>query len=84
MSSYLCGNNTIIGKRWVQRLIKRRKNFRDKKEFKIDSILVNRATTDTIKAWFKKLELPEIKTVNPCNCWNINEASIMGSQDLMA
>jgi hypothetical protein len=37
--------------------------LKTKKQFRIDSIHVNSAISDIIKAWFQKLEIPAIKAI---------------------
>jgi 4-hydroxybenzoate polyprenyltransferase len=41
---------------------------------------VNGATSDIIKQWFNKLEIPEIKAIKLSNRWNMDEAGIMQDQ----
>jgi hypothetical protein len=38
---------------------------------------VNSATTEIIKPWFQKLEVPAIKVIKPENRWNMDEAGII-------
>ena len=56
--------------------------LKTKKQFRIDSTCVNSATSDILKAWFRKLEIPVIKTIKPENCWNIDKAEIIEGQGL--
>ena len=51
--------------------------LKTKKQFRIDSVRVNSATSDILKAWFQKLEIPAIKAVKPENRWNMDEAGII-------
>ena len=46
------GDTTILGKRWIQRFLKRNPILKTKKEFRVDSTHINRATIDIIKTWF--------------------------------
>jgi hypothetical protein len=43
-------------------------------------VRVNSATTEIIKPWFQKLEVPVIKVIKPENCWNMNKAGIIESE----
>jgi len=54
--------------------------LKTKKQYRIDSMRVNSATSDILKAWFQKLEVPAIKAIKPENHWNIDEAGIMEGQ----
>jgi 4-hydroxybenzoate polyprenyltransferase len=74
------GDDSMLGKRWIQRFLKRNPILKTKKEFRIDLACVNEATSDIIKPWFQKLDIPEIKAILPENRWNIDEAGIMEGQ----
>jgi 4-hydroxybenzoate polyprenyltransferase len=41
--------------------------LKTKKHFRIDSARVNSVTSDILKAWFQKLEIPAIKAIKPEN-----------------
>jgi 4-hydroxybenzoate polyprenyltransferase len=56
--------------------------LKTKKQFRIDSACVNRATSDILKAWFQKLKIPAIKAIQPENRWNMDEAGIIEGQGL--
>jgi 4-hydroxybenzoate polyprenyltransferase len=56
--------------------------LKTKKQFRIDSARVNGATSDILKAWFQKLEIPAIKAIKPENRWNMDEARIIKGQGL--
>ena len=43
--------------------LRRNPVFKTKKQFRIDSVRVNSAISDIIKAWFQKLEIPAIKAI---------------------
>ena len=60
--------------------LKRNPVLKTKKQFRIDSARINSATTDILKAWFQKLEIPAIKAIKPENRWNIDEAGIIEGQ----
>jgi 4-hydroxybenzoate polyprenyltransferase len=47
--------------------LRRNPVLKTKKQFRIDSARVNGATSDIIKAWFQKLEVPAIKAIKPEN-----------------
>jgi 4-hydroxybenzoate polyprenyltransferase len=51
--------------------------LKTKKQFRIDSARVNSVTSDILKAWFQKLEIPAIKAIKPENRWNIDKAGII-------
>jgi hypothetical protein len=74
------GDAIPLGKRWMQGFLKRNPILKTKKQFKIDSVRVNGATTDIIKPWFNKLAVPRIKAIKPENRWNMDEAGIMEGQ----
>jgi hypothetical protein len=73
----LQGDPQPLGKRWVQRFFKRNPVLNTKKQYSIDSVCVNNATSDVIKPWFQKLQIPAIKAILPENQWNMDEAGIM-------
>jgi len=74
------GDSTSLGKRWVCNFMNRNPILKTKRDYKVDSVRVNGATSDIIKAWFRKLDLPEVKAIKPSNRWNIDEAGIMEGQ----
>ncbi|TVY12485.1 hypothetical protein LARI1_G009560 [Lachnellula arida] len=57
------GDTITLGKRWIYGFLKRNPILKTKKQLRIDSARVNGATSDIIKAWFQKLEVPEIKAI---------------------
>ncbi|KAF7912091.1 uncharacterized protein EAF01_001112 [Botrytis porri] len=71
-----------LGKRWIRNFIRRNPEIRTKYQTRIDSARVTGTTTDTLKEWFKKLDLPDIKHIKPENRWNMDEAGIMEGQGL--
>jgi 4-hydroxybenzoate polyprenyltransferase len=62
--------------------LRRNPVLKTKKQFRIDSACVNSATSDILKAWFQKLEIPAIKAIKPENRWNMDEAGIIKGQGL--
>jgi len=60
--------------------IRRNPILKTKKQLRIDSVRVNGATSNIIRPWFQKLEVPSIKAIKPENRWNMDEASIMEGQ----
>jgi 4-hydroxybenzoate polyprenyltransferase len=60
--------------------LRRNPVLKTKKQYRIDSVRVNGATTEIIKPWFQKLEVPAIKVIKPENRWNMDEAGIMEGQ----
>jgi hypothetical protein len=71
---------TPLGKRWMAGFLKRNPILKTKKQFRIDSVRVNGATSDIIKPWFQKLEVPAVKAIKAENRWNMDEAGIMEGQ----
>lgn len=69
-----------LGKRWMSNFIRRNPVLKTKKQHRIDSVRVSGATTNIIKPWFRKLEVPAIKAIKPENRWNMDEAGIMEGQ----
>ncbi|KAF4631462.1 hypothetical protein G7Y89_g6669 [Cudoniella acicularis] len=76
------GDTTTLGKKWLRAFLKRNPIHKTKKQVRIDSVRINGATTDIIKAWFQKLEVPEIKAIKPHHRWNMDEAGIMEGQGI--
>jgi 4-hydroxybenzoate polyprenyltransferase len=62
--------------------LRRNPVLKTKKQFRIDSTRVNGATSDIIKAWFRKLEIPVIKIIKAENYQNIDKARIIEGQGL--
>jgi hypothetical protein len=60
--------------------IRRNPILRTKRQFRIDSVCINGATSEVIKLWFQKLEVPVVKAIKPENRWNMDEAGIMEGQ----
>ncbi len=69
-----------LGKRWMAGFIRRNPILKTKRQLRIDSVRVNGATSDIIRPWFQKLEVPSVKAIKPENRWNIDEAGIMEGQ----
>jgi hypothetical protein len=69
-----------IGKRWMAGFIRRNPILRTKRQLQVDAICVNGATSNIIKSWFQKLEVPAIKAIKLENRWNMDEADIMEGQ----
>jgi hypothetical protein len=69
-----------IGKRWMAGFIRRNPILRTKRQLQVDAIRVNGATSNIIKSWFQKLEVPAIKAIKLENRWNMDEAGIMEGQ----
>jgi hypothetical protein len=76
------GDPTPLGKKWIHRFFRRSPILKTKKPLNIDSVRVNGATTDIIRPWFQKLQLPAIKAIKPENRWNMDEAGIMEGQGM--
>lgn len=73
-------NAVPLGKRWMSNFLRRNPVIKTKKQHRIDSIRLNGATTEIIKPWFQRLEVPAIKVIKPENRWNMDEAGIMEGQ----
>ena len=73
-------NTAPLRKRWIAGFLRRNPILKTKKQFRIDSVCVNSAISDIIKAWFQKLEIPVIKAIKVENQWNMDEAGIMEGQ----
>jgi Tc5 transposase DNA-binding domain/helix-turn-helix, Psq domain len=69
-----------LGKRWMAGFLRRNPVLKTKNQFRIDSARVNGASSDVIRPWFQKLEVPAIKAIKPENRWNMDEAGIMEGQ----
>jgi hypothetical protein len=61
----------------MEGFLRRNPILKTKRQFLIDSVRVNGATTEVIKKWFQKMALPRIKAIKPENRWNMDEAGIM-------
>ena len=61
----------------MEGFLRRNPILKTKKQYTIDSVRVNRATSEVIKKWFPKMALPCIKAIKPENRWNMDEARIM-------
>ena len=70
-------NRLPLSKKWIAGFLRRNPVLKTKKQYRIDSVRINGATSDILKAWFQKLEVPAIKAIKPENCWNMDEAGIM-------
>jgi 4-hydroxybenzoate polyprenyltransferase len=57
----------LFGKKWMAGFLRRNPVLKTKKQFRIDSARVNGVTSDILKAWFQKLEIPAIKAIQPEN-----------------
>jgi hypothetical protein len=60
--------------------IQRNPILRTKKQFRINSTCVNNATSNIIRPWFQKLEIPIVKAIKPENHWNMDKAGIIEGQ----
>lgn len=78
---YAGSHDTVpLGKRWMANFLRRNPVLKTKKQYRIDSVRVNGATTEIIKPWFQRLEVPAIRVIKPENRWNMDEAGIMEGQ----
>jgi 4-hydroxybenzoate polyprenyltransferase len=60
--------------------LRRNPVLKTKKQFRIDFVCVNGATSNILKAWFQKLKILAIKAIKPENRSNMNEAGIIKGQ----
>ena len=60
--------------------LRRNPVLKTKKQFRIDSIRVNGAIIDILKAQFQKLKVLAIKAIKLENYWNMDEVRIMKGQ----
>ena len=74
------GDPQPLGKRWIQGFLRRNPSLKTQRSQSIDSHRASNASTDTIKPWFRYLEIPAIKAIKPANRYNMDEASIMEGQ----
>ena len=70
----------LFRKRQIINFLRRNFIFKTKKQYRIDFVRINGATTEIIKPQFQKLEVPAIKRIKPENCWNMDEAGIIEGQ----
>ncbi|KAL5612103.1 hypothetical protein BROUX41_000349 [Berkeleyomyces rouxiae] len=70
------GDSSPLGKNWTQNFIKRNPSIKIRRSRAIDSQRISGASTDVIRSWFRHLDIPEIKAINPCNRYNMDETGI--------
>jgi hypothetical protein len=61
------GDDSALGKRWLDGFLRRNPVIKTQRSKSIDSKRVNGATTDIIRLWFRRFEIPEVKAVKPEN-----------------
>ncbi len=66
-----------LGKRWVNRFLRRYPAIRVMRKRAIDFRRINGATPDVIRSWFQKLAVPAVQAIKPVNRFNFDEAGIM-------
>jgi hypothetical protein len=71
------GDTQKLGKRWMKGFLRRNPILRTKRARNIDSVRVNRATTQVIKDWLQRLNTPAISSIKPENRWNIDESGMI-------
>ena len=71
------GDHQKLGKRWIERFLRRHPILRTKRARNIDSTRVNRAITPIIKTWFQLLSSLTISAIKPENRYNMDESGIM-------
>ena len=76
----LQGGPQTLGKNWFQAFMRRNPSIKVQRARPIDSQRANGASTDTIRAWFRYLSIPEIKAIQPANRYNMDETGILEGQ----
>ncbi|KAJ3566248.1 hypothetical protein NPX13_g7210 [Xylaria arbuscula] len=71
------GEPEQLGKRWVNRFLRRYPLIRVMRKRAIDFRRINGATPDVIRSWFQKLAILAVQAIKPENRYNFNEADIM-------
>jgi hypothetical protein len=71
------GSDQTVGKHWLQKFIKRYPVLKTKKDRRMDIKRLTGASINVIKAWFRLLAIPVIKTILPQDRWNMDETGIM-------
>jgi hypothetical protein len=74
------GDHQPIGKRWIEGFLRRNPVLKVQRAKSIDSKRVNGATTDIIREWFKRLQIPVIQRIKTANRWNMDEAGLLEGQ----
>lgn len=69
-----------LGKRWINVFLRRHPSIQVQRPQRIDAIRVNGATTEKIRGWWPKLNLPEVQSISPENRWNMDEAGVVEGQ----
>nr|ABG26269.1 transposase [Ophiostoma novo-ulmi subsp. novo-ulmi] len=73
-------DENILGKNWLHSFLRRNPSIKVQKSKSIDAKRVNGASTDAIRTWFRRLDIPEIKHILPQNRWNMDETGFSSSQ----
>ncbi|KZL65340.1 transposase [Colletotrichum tofieldiae] len=66
-----------LGRKWMQRFLRRNPSIRTQRCRAIDARRINGATADIIQEWFHRLDLPAILPIKPANGWNMDETGIL-------
>ena len=74
------GDDSRVGKRWVQRFLKRNPVIKVGRSRGIDVQRINGASTENIKAWWPYVKNPTVAAIDDDNTWNGDEAGIMEGQ----
>ena len=78
------GDHQPIGKQWIEAFLRRNLVLKVQRAKSIDSKRVNGATTDVIREWFKRLQIPVIQRIKMANRWNMDEAGLLRARAIMA
>lgn len=76
------GSQERVGKHWLSKFYRRHPSVKTKRVKRIDVKRLEGATTEVIRAFFRRLVLPVIKDVLPDDRANMDETGIMEGQGL--
>ncbi|KAL8330663.1 hypothetical protein RB593_001588 [Gaeumannomyces tritici] len=71
------GDPQALGKRWVARFLARYPILKTQRARRIENARVNGASTEVIRAWWPRLEVPAVKAIKPENRYNLDECGLM-------
>lgn len=69
-----------LGKNWVAGFLRRHPEIATSKGKRMDSCRINRASADTIKAFFTLLRQQAIQNIRPANWYNMDETGLQMGQ----
>lgn len=71
------GSQHLVGKHWMQKLIRRYPVLKTKKKKRMDIKRLEGTSIDVLKEWFHLLAIPEISKIQPQDRWNMDETGLM-------